>query len=123
VHEVAIAPPELKSEAYIRRIVAHHVTPREAGRVFAKAKPKLVFAGSTKPRRYDRVAEAAAPVLDRLCRKASWPSDLMVPAGDHMEIRESSNVLLNSKVFELRASFQFFSQSDGLRTSSGPGIA
>ena len=32
-----------------------------------------------KPDRYDRVAEAAAPVLDRLCRKISWPSDLMVP--------------------------------------------
>ena len=45
-----------------------------------------------KPDRYDRVAEAAAPVLDRLCRKISWPSDLMVPAGDHMEIRESSRV-------------------------------
>jgi IclR family transcriptional regulator, mhp operon transcriptional activator len=45
-----------------------------------------------KPDRYDRVAEAAAPVLDRLCRKVSWPSDLMVPAGDHMEIRESSRV-------------------------------
>jgi IclR family transcriptional regulator, mhp operon transcriptional activator len=28
--------------------------------------------------RYDRVAEAAAPVLDRLCQKVSWPSDLMV---------------------------------------------
>ena len=42
--------------------------------------------------RYDRVAEAAAPVLDRLCRKVSWPSDLMMPAGDHMEIRESSRV-------------------------------
>jgi IclR family mhp operon transcriptional activator len=40
--------------------------------------------------RYDRVAEAAAPVLDRLCHKVSWPSDLMVPAGDHMEIRETS---------------------------------
>ncbi|WKA25800.1 helix-turn-helix domain-containing protein [Bradyrhizobium roseum] len=40
--------------------------------------------------RYDRVAEAAAPVLDRLCQKVSWPSDLMVPAGDHMENRESS---------------------------------
>jgi IclR family mhp operon transcriptional activator len=40
--------------------------------------------------RYDRVAEAAAPVLDRLCQKVSWPSDLMVPAGDHMEIRETS---------------------------------
>jgi IclR family mhp operon transcriptional activator len=42
--------------------------------------------------RYDGVAEAAAPVLDRLCQKISWPSDLMVPAGDHMEIRESSRI-------------------------------
>jgi IclR family mhp operon transcriptional activator len=42
--------------------------------------------------RYDGVAEAAAPILDRLCQKVSWPSDLMVPAGDHLEIRESSRV-------------------------------
>jgi IclR family mhp operon transcriptional activator len=42
--------------------------------------------------RYDAVAEAAAPVLDRLCQKLAWPSDLMVPAGDHMELRESSRV-------------------------------
>jgi IclR family transcriptional regulator, mhp operon transcriptional activator len=40
--------------------------------------------------RYDPVAEAAGPVLELLCRTLSWPSDLMVPAGDHMEIRESS---------------------------------
>ena len=40
VHEVAAARPELMREAYIQRIVAHHVTPREAGRVFAQAKPK-----------------------------------------------------------------------------------
>jgi IclR family mhp operon transcriptional activator len=40
--------------------------------------------------RYDQLAEAAGPVLERLCRTLSWPSDLMVPAGDHMEIRESS---------------------------------
>jgi IclR family mhp operon transcriptional activator len=40
--------------------------------------------------RYDPVAEAAGPVLERLCRSLSWPSDLMVPAGNHMEIRESS---------------------------------
>ena len=40
--------------------------------------------------RYDRVAEAAAPVLDRLCQKIRWPSDLMVPAGDHMERRETN---------------------------------
>lgn len=40
--------------------------------------------------RYDRVAEAAGPVLDRLCQRIRWPSDLMVPAGDHMERRETS---------------------------------
>jgi IclR family mhp operon transcriptional activator len=40
--------------------------------------------------RYERVAEAAAPVLDRLFQKVSWPSDLFVPAGDHMERRETS---------------------------------
>lgn len=40
--------------------------------------------------RYDRVAEAAAPILDALCQKVMWPSDLMVPAGDHMERRETS---------------------------------
>ena len=40
--------------------------------------------------RYDRVAEAAAPVLLRLCEKVKWPSDLFVPAGDHMERRETS---------------------------------
>jgi len=40
--------------------------------------------------RHDRVAEAAAPVLIRLCRKVKWPSDLFVPAGDHMERRETT---------------------------------
>src|SRR5216684_1681243 len=39
---------------------------------------------------FDRIAEAAAPVLDRLCQQISWPSDLLVPAGDHMEIAETS---------------------------------
>src|SRR5262245_48613611 len=40
--------------------------------------------------RYDRVAEAAAPVLIRLCEKVKWPSDLYVPAGDYLERRETS---------------------------------
>jgi hypothetical protein len=40
--------------------------------------------------RHDRVAEAAAPVLFRLCEKVKWPSDLFVPAGDCMEKRETS---------------------------------
>src|SRR5262249_50221093 len=35
------APPELMKEDYVRRIIAHHTTPSEAGRVFAQTKPKL----------------------------------------------------------------------------------
>jgi IclR family mhp operon transcriptional activator len=42
------------------------------------------------PDRYDRVAELAAPILRRLCHRVSWPSELLVPAGDHLEVRESS---------------------------------
>jgi ribonuclease Z len=41
VHEVACAAPELMKEACIQRIIAHHTTPRDAGRVFAQTKPKL----------------------------------------------------------------------------------
>jgi ribonuclease Z len=41
VHEVVTARPELMSEAYIQRIVAHHTTAPEAGVVFARTRPKL----------------------------------------------------------------------------------
>jgi ribonuclease Z len=41
IHEVASARPELMKEAHIQRIIAHHTTPREAGQVFAAARPKL----------------------------------------------------------------------------------
>jgi ribonuclease Z len=41
VHEVAMARPELLSEADIQRIVNHHTSPQEAGRVFAQTRPKL----------------------------------------------------------------------------------
>jgi len=41
IHEVASARPELMKQAYIRRIIAHHTTQREAGRVFEQTKPKL----------------------------------------------------------------------------------
>jgi IclR family transcriptional regulator, mhp operon transcriptional activator len=50
-----------------------------------------MFTPTTRKRdRYARVAEAAAPVLDRLCQKVLWPSDLFVPAGNCMERRETS---------------------------------
>jgi ribonuclease Z len=41
IHEVAAAPPALMAEAYVQRIIGHHTTPREAGQVFAQARPKL----------------------------------------------------------------------------------
>jgi ribonuclease Z len=41
VHEVASARPELMKESYVQRIIGHHTTPRDAGRVFAQTKPKL----------------------------------------------------------------------------------
>ena len=42
VHEVAAAKEELirKSEA-VRRVIAHHTTPEEAGKVFDRARPRL----------------------------------------------------------------------------------
>jgi ribonuclease Z len=41
IHEVAIARPELMAESYVQRIMAHHTTPRQAGSVFARSRPKL----------------------------------------------------------------------------------
>jgi IclR family mhp operon transcriptional activator len=49
--------------------------------------------GVRKQDAHERVAEAAAPVLDRLCQKVKWPSDLLVPAGNYMERRETSRAL------------------------------
>jgi ribonuclease Z len=41
IHEVAAARPQLMLEAYVKRIIGHHITPQEAGMVFAQANPKL----------------------------------------------------------------------------------
>jgi ribonuclease Z len=41
VHEVAMARPELMREAYVQRIIGHHTTPYDCGRVFAQTRPKL----------------------------------------------------------------------------------
>jgi ribonuclease Z len=66
VHEVAAARPEILKEAFAQRIVRHHVTPREAGLVFAQAGPRLavfthmVLVGS------DRVS---APTLEDVVRE------------------------------------------------------
>ncbi len=41
VHEVAMAKPEVAQNEAAKRILAHHTSPQEAGRVFATAKPRL----------------------------------------------------------------------------------
>jgi ribonuclease Z len=41
VHEVCAMKPELLRNPQMQRILAHHTTPREAGRVFAQAVPKM----------------------------------------------------------------------------------
>jgi ribonuclease Z len=41
IHEVAIARPELRSEPHIQRILAHHTSAQDAGRVFAQTQPQL----------------------------------------------------------------------------------
>jgi len=41
IHEVASVQPELMAVPAIQRIIAHHTTPKEAGMVFAQARPKL----------------------------------------------------------------------------------
>jgi IclR family mhp operon transcriptional activator len=38
----------------------------------------------------DLLGQAAVPVLDELCSRILWPSDLTVRVGTHMELRESS---------------------------------
>jgi IclR family mhp operon transcriptional activator len=43
-----------------------------------------------KRERFEYLAEAAAPIIDRLCKRIVWRSDLCVPAGDHMELRETT---------------------------------
>jgi ribonuclease Z len=41
IHEVGAARPALMAFPAVQRIIAHHTTPKEAGTVFAAAKPKL----------------------------------------------------------------------------------
>jgi len=41
IHEVAAVRPELLQDQQVRRVMAHHTSPQEAGRVFSRAKPKL----------------------------------------------------------------------------------
>ncbi|WP_157863311.1 MBL fold metallo-hydrolase [Bradyrhizobium tropiciagri] len=63
VHEVAMAPPELLGQAHIQRIVNHHTSPQEAGRMFAQARPRMAALTHLVMLASDTVA---APTIDEL---------------------------------------------------------
>src|SRR5262249_50060152 len=65
IHEVSMAKPEVAQTEAAKRILAHHTSPQEAGRVFSTAKPRLaVYAhisaaggtGSSAPQPADYIA-------------------------------------------------------------------
>jgi ribonuclease Z len=41
IHEVAAVRPELLKDVQVQRVMAHHTSPQEAGRVFQLARPRL----------------------------------------------------------------------------------
>jgi ribonuclease Z len=62
IHEVGSALPELlASSVPVQRIIAHHTTPREAGTVFARTKPKLAVYAHIVLLSSEKIAE---PTLD-----------------------------------------------------------
>jgi ribonuclease Z len=93
VHEVASARPELMKETYIQRIIAHHTTPYDCGRVFAQTRPKLaafthfvLLTGKTIP----------PPTLDDLVAEVRQTYDGPLALGeDLMSFEIGDNVTVN----------------------------
>jgi IclR family mhp operon transcriptional activator len=63
----------------------------------------------------DRLVELAAPVLEQLCQRVSWPSVLSIPRGDHMVVIETNSP---KATFDLIVG-PIGVQIDMLRSSSG----
>lgn len=92
VHEVAAARPELVKEAYVQRIIGHHVTPREAGMVFALTKPKLAAFTHVVQLASDRIPP---PTLDEMVAETRQTYDGPLEVGDDLmsfEIGETVTV-------------------------------
>jgi ribonuclease Z len=81
VHEVAMARPELMKEAYVQRIIGHHTTPYDCGRVFAQTRPKLAA--------FTHVVQLAAiavppPTLDELVAEVRQTYDGPLEVGEDL---------------------------------------
>jgi ribonuclease Z len=94
IHEVVVAKEDVvkKSDA-VRRIIAHHTTPEEAGRVFDRVKPRLAVYSHIAMPGPAASSEPSVQDLIALTRKTySGPlevgEDLMsLDVGDRIEIR------------------------------------
>jgi len=81
VHEVAMARPELMKEAYVQRIIGHHTTPYDCGRVFAQTRPKLAA--------FTHVVQLASiavspPTLDELVAEVRQTYDGPLEVGEDL---------------------------------------
>jgi ribonuclease Z len=81
IHEVAAAKPELMREPYMQRIIGHHITPRDAGRVFAQTKPKLAAYTHLALLGSDKIAP---PTLDDLIAETRQTYDGPVEVGEDL---------------------------------------
>ena len=67
-----MARPELMKEAYVQRIIGHHTTPDDCGRVFAQTRPKLAA--------FTHVVQIASPqVPPPTLDDALWAQDVVDP--------------------------------------------
>jgi ribonuclease Z len=81
VHEVASAKPELMKQAYIQRIIAHHTTPRDTGRIFAQTKPALAAYTHILQLGSDRISP---PTIDDILAEARQTYDGPLVAGEDL---------------------------------------
>ena len=77
IHEVALARPELMASPFAQRIMAHHTSPREAGMVFAQARPKLAVYSHIALPRNEKVPPATIEDIVRGTRE-SYDGPLVV---------------------------------------------
>jgi IclR family mhp operon transcriptional activator len=72
------------------------ITLRERGMVWRRIGDGRYYAGQRfanrvrYPGRTERLVEAASSILDELCARISWPSDLAIPRRDYVEICETN---------------------------------
>jgi ribonuclease Z len=76
-----MARPELMKEAYIQRIIGHHTTPYDCGRVFAQTRPKLAA--------FTHVVQLASiavppPTLDELVAEVRQTYDGPLEVGEDL---------------------------------------